>query len=240
MENQNVFGAINTLFVFVSLLGVLSQWKTIQRSKQKSVLAGDATRLLSLNQFSVSFLAYLSFFVYGYSIQPVNDFLIWPRLVGCMIVGMILYEIWRDRKNRLSAACFTVAIVCLSLAFVGFVFQKTSGYSTSIADESRLISTSLIVLITLFLAQGYYHQISLIIRAGTTGAVDLKMSQFILLMDMSTVAFALSLGLGKGWPLLFLAVVSATTKLTIMYLFYWVRTSHAALQKRQRFEVRQQ
>ncbi|WP_245921878.1 hypothetical protein [Bowmanella denitrificans] len=59
------------------------------------------------------------------------------------------------------------------------------------------------------------------------------MSQFILLMDISTIAFALSMGFADGWPLLLLACVSAVTKLAIMYLFYWVRVSPVALARRQ-------
>jgi len=53
MSGYDFFGAVNTVFIFVSLLGVLSQVKTIwQRKKQK--INGGATELLSINQFTVS------------------------------------------------------------------------------------------------------------------------------------------------------------------------------------------
>ena len=69
---------------------------------------------------------------------------------------------------------------------------------------------------------------------GRTGAVSLRMSQLILLMDISTIvfafafAFAFAMGLRLGWPLLLLAVVSGSTKLIILWLFRWERRSAAA------------
>ncbi len=102
----------------------------------------------------------------------------------------------------------------------------------TIADQGRYISTTLIVVISVMIAQGYYHQIKLIYNSGSTGAVNIRMSQFILLMDVSTIAFALTMGFADGWPLLVLATTSAITKLVIMYLFRWVRTSPLAQQRR--------
>jgi len=58
------------------------------------------------------------------------------------------------------------------------------------------------------------------------------MSQFILMMDVSTIAFALSMSLANGWPLLLLATVSGITKLIIMALFRWVATSNTAKARR--------
>ena len=106
-------------------------------------------------------------------------------------------------------------------------------FGPTFSDEKRVISQSLIVAVTVLLAQGYAHQIRLIWRSGKTGAVSLKMSQFILAMDISTIFFACVMGLKTGWPLLLLACVSATTKLIIMWLFRWEKTSPAAQVKRQ-------
>ena len=64
-----------------------------------------------------------------------------------------------------------------------------------------------------------------------TGAVDLKMSQFILMMDVSTIIFAIRMGLETGWPLMVLAINRWITKLIIMYQFPWVQLSPAAIQR---------
>lgn len=228
MDLYNVFGAINTTFIIVSLYGVLSQLKTIWKRKRKRAhLEGEhPTNLLSLNQFTVSYLAYLSFFIYGYSIEPFNHYIVWPRLIASILVALILFEIWQDRRSRFATGSFGFACVTLLLAIMGLFIGET------ITDQGKYISTTIILGVSILIAQGYYHQIKLIINSGSTGAVDLKMSQFILMMDISTIAFALTMGLGLGWPLLVLATTSGITKIIIMFLFKWVRTSPTAKKRR--------
>lgn len=222
-----VAGSLNSLFIVLSLLGLWSQLKKIWQRRQDSSLAqGKSTDILSLNQFTVSFLAYCAFFVYGYSITPFNHFIVWPRLIASLIALGILLEIYRDRRTGAARAALTACALLLGAGLIGLAFGPT------LTDEKRLVSQSLIVAVTILLAQGYAHQIRLIYRAGTTGAVSLKMSQFILAMDISTIFFACVMGLKTGWPLLLLACISATTKLVIMWLFRWEKTSGAAKVKR--------
>ncbi len=220
----NFFGTLNSILIVVSLIGVFSQVRTIWSRKKGSL--NRATEALSLNKFFVSFLAYYSFFVYGMSIEPFNHFIVWPRLSAALLVAVILYEIWFDRKT---AAPLTFFIFAIFLLTSGAIFGLTAG---TYEDEGRHLMTIMIVVITIFLAQGYIHQITQVLKLGSTGALDIKMSQFILLMDMSTIAFAFAMGLEDGWPLLLLAVVSACTKLIILYLFRWARTSLLAERRR--------
>lgn len=224
MDLYNIFGTLNTIFITVSLFGVYSQLRTVWQRKQMA--PSGSTELLSTNQFTVSYLAYLSFFIYGYSIEPFNHYIVWPRLVASILVTFILYEIWLDRRNRTSQITLSIALITLLIALLGLLLGN------AIVDEGKVISTSIIIIVSALIAQGYFHQIRLIINTGKTGAVDLKMSQFILLMDISTIAFAFSMGLNLGWPLLVLAVTSAITKLIIMYLFHWVKVSETAKQRR--------
>ena len=228
MGAYNFFGTVNTLFIFISLFGVLSQLRLIWRRKQH-VPNGVATELLSINQFTVSYLAYFSFFIYGYSIEPFNHYIVWPRLVATLLVGAILYEIWLDRKTKSSFYMLLGALLFLFFGIIGLFFGGT--YS----DEGQYVSTTLILIISLLIAQGYYHQIKLILQSGSTGAVDLKMSQFIFMMDISTIAFALTMGLKIGWPLMVLAITSGITKIVIMYLFRWVQFSPQALLRREEY-----
>jgi len=225
MSSYDFFGSVNTIFIFVSLYGVLSQLRRILRRKAQKV-KGGATELLSLNQFTVSYLAYLSFFIYGYSIEPFNHYIVWPRFIAAAFVGLILYEIWLDRGTKFSIASLALVVCSLTLGMIGLFYGDT------FVDEGKNVSTIIILVISLLIAQGYFHQIKLIIRSGATGAVDLKMSQFIFMMDISTIAFALSMGLDTGWPLMVLAITSGITKIIIMILFKWVRVSPVALQRR--------
>lgn len=222
----DVAGFINTLFVLLGLTGVWAQVSKIGRRRRMGSSGEAATAVLSLNQFSVSFLAYFSFFVYGYSVEPFNHYMVWPRLFAALLVARILYEIWHDRRSRPSAASFGGACVALACGLAGLAWGERY------VDQGRVASAALIVVVTLLLAQGYAHQILLIWRCGRTGAVSLRMSQRILLMDISTFVFAVAMGPEAGWPLMLLATVSGTTKLAIMWLFRWERTSPAALGKR--------
>lgn len=226
MSTYTVFGTLNTLFIFVSLYGVYSQLTKIWRRKADCLQTEAATDLLSLNQFSISFLAYFSFFVYGYSIAPFNHFIVWPRLLASCLVAAIIFEICRERRTSLSYLVASILVGAFVLGLYGLVYGQT------FQDQSRTLSTALILVVTILIAQGYAHQIRIIWLSGRTGAVDLKMSQFILMMDMSSIALGLSMGMSSGWPIVLLASVSGVTKVIIMYLFYWVRTNQLAQHRR--------
>jgi hypothetical protein len=224
MNTYNFFGTVNTIFIFVSLYGVYSQVCTIWRRKQ-TVVNGSTTALLSVNQFSVSYLAYLAFFIYGYSIEPFNHYIVWPRFIAALLIGIIVYEIFIDRRTLSSRLSLILVISSLILAVVGLF------YGATYTDEGKYVSTILILFVSLLIAQGYYQQIKLIIKFGSTGAIDLKMSQFIFMMDISTVAFSLSMGIDKGWPLMVIAITSGITKVIIMYLFHWVKVNPVAIER---------
>lgn len=217
----NIAGTVNTAFILLSLLGVGAQLRLVRNRRERADATDSATAVLSLNQFTVSFLAYLSFFVYGYSVTPFNHFIVWPRLLASVLVMAILVEIWRDRRNRSATTSVLAAALLLICALAGLAWGDCH------ADEGRVVASAMIVAITALLAQGYTHQILLILRNGHTGAVSLRMSQLILLMDLSTMVFAFAMGLRMGWPLLLLAVVSGSTKLVILYLFRWQQGTSA-------------
>jgi len=209
------FGTINTIFIFVSLYGVYLQLNKIWLRKKNNQT--KVTNILSQNQFTMSFLAYFSFFIYGYSIEPFNHYIVWPRFIASLLVTVILLEMWRDRQSKASFICLLFVGLSFIAGLAGLYFNEI------FSPQSKNVSTILILVITVLLAQGYAHQIKLIIKNVNTGAIDIRMSQFILLMDISTIAFALSMGVAIGWPLIVLAVVSGLTKLIIMYLFRWTR-----------------
>ncbi len=224
MTLYQLAGALNAVFVLVAVGGIWLQVRKIWDLKNSR--ASRPTEILSLNQFATAFLAYWAFFVYGYSIHPFNHFLAWPRLVACLLTLLILLEIYRDRKTPASLAVLATAVTLMLIGLAGL------GLSAGFSDEGRVISQTLIVATALLLGQGYAHQIALIWRSGKTGAVSLRMNQLILAMDVTGVLFAFAMGIGLGWPLLLLSMVSGATKLAIMWLFRWVRFSPVAMQRR--------
>lgn len=220
------FGTLNSLLIIVSVYGIYAQLNTVWQRKSTARLRSESTSLLSLNQFTVSYFAYLAFFIYGFSVEPFNHYIVWPRLVAAILVLMILYEIWVGRNTRSSTMSFISCSVSLVVAFFGLLSAGT------FVDEGKVVSTMILCTVSFLLAQGYWHQIKLVIDSGHTGAINLKMSQFILVMDFSTIAFALTMPVIESWPLILLATTSAITKLIIIYLFVWVKISPVAAKRR--------
>ncbi len=226
----NLAGTLNAALVLLSLLGIASQIRTIRLRKADPSIRAKTQRL-SLNQFSSSFLSYFAVFVYGYSIVPFNHYIVWSRLIACLLMLVIIYEIWHDRRTALSRGVLAVTVLAMVLGLFGLLFGGR--YS----DEGRHISTVLILANAVILAQGGVHQIRVILNAGDTGALDLRMNLFILLMHGSTILFALIMGLANGWPLLVLALTGGSAKAVVVYLFRWARVSETARQRRMAAEA---
>jgi uncharacterized protein with PQ loop repeat len=185
------------------------------------------TAVLSLNQFVSSFLAFFSFFLYGACLQRFNHYLVWPRLVASLLTLLVLFEMMRDRRDRLATAAFVSCLALLLASPVLFLAHPGA------AAWGRLLSQGLVVVVTVILAQGYMHQVVLIRQTGRTGAVSLRMHQFFLLKDLATIAFALAMGVAAGWPLLLLSSVSAGTKVATLWHFRWARLSALARERRE-------
>jgi len=86
--------------------------------------------------------------------------------------------------------------------------------------------------VTVVLAQGYLHQVLLIRHTGRTGGVSARLHQYFLWKDIATMAFAATMGIANGWPVMLMSAVSATTKIITLWHFRWVRLSPLAWQRR--------
>ena len=139
---------------------------------------------------------------------------------------LILFEMLKDRHQKRVKLVFVSVLVALLIGIAGLILGP------KIIDESNFISKVIILTVSVTLAQGYWHKISLIIKSGKTGAVNIRMNQFILAMDFSTLFLAYTMGFSDSWPMVVLATVSGVTKLMIMYLFRWVRLSPIAASRR--------
>src|SRR5687767_8561303 len=93
-----VTGTLNALCVLLGIYGIWLQLRKILERKQAG--AAHPTEILSLNHLATSYASCLAFFVYGYSIQPFNHFLVWPRSAAGLLTLAILHEIQRDRGGR--------------------------------------------------------------------------------------------------------------------------------------------
>ena len=222
----HITGLISAVIFLLTVGGLWSQLKFVWQRRRNLAGGGRArerpTAVLSLNQFVSSFLAFYSFLLYGACLPRFNHYLVWPRLAACLLTLMVLFELMRDRKDRLTATGF---VACLGLLLASPVLLSLHPEA---AAWGRWMSQGLVVVVTVVLAQGYLHQVAIIRTTGHTGGVALRMHQFFFLKDVSTMAFALALGIASGWPLLLLSGVSAVTKLATLWHFRWVRLSPLA------------
>ena len=225
----HVTGFINSVIFLLTIGGLWAQLRIVwQRGhdQRQGRLTEGTTAVLSLNQFVSSYLAFFSFFLYGACLERFNHYLVWTRLAASLLTLMVLWEIMRARREWISKLSFTLCSVLL------FLLPGVLLWNAGAAVWCRSISQAMIVAATVVLAQGYLHQILLIRHSGRTGAVSIRMHQFFLLKDISTVVFALAMGLRTGWPLLLLSSVSGLTKLGTLWQFRWARVSPQAQDRR--------
>src|SRR5437762_13633920 len=109
----HVTGLINALIFLLTIGGLWAQLRFIWQRKT-AYRAGDSilrpAAILSLNQFVSSFLAFFSFFLYGACLQRFNHYLVWPRLLACLLTLAVLYEMMRDRRDALSIMSFSLCV----------------------------------------------------------------------------------------------------------------------------------
>jgi hypothetical protein len=226
--SYHLAGAINAVLFVLSLAGVAAQLARIwQRRSQRADPSLDRpTAVLSLNYFSVSFLAYYAFFLYGYCIRPFNHYLVWPRLAGCLLLIAVLAEIARDRADRVATIAFAVALafVAAGIAFLAF--------SPPVVLEARALPQGLSVVAAALIAQSLIHQIRLIRVSGHPGAVSRTLHLFTGTKDASTVAFGFAMGISTGWPLVLMGGSSAALKALLLYQFRWASRSPVAAVRR--------
>lgn len=225
----HITGAIAAVAFLLTALGEIFQLRKVW-SRRKKYLAGHLpgelpTAVLSINQILSFFLACFAFYLYALSLTPVNLYLGLPRLVAAILAIMLLREFVRDRLSQTVVAVYYLAIALIAGApMVLFVNPW--------ADVSASAAKGLVVAATFLLAQGYIHQIMLIRGTGRTGAVSLRFHQSVLASGLTTIVFGLVMGMEEGWPLLFLASVSALLKITTLWHFRWVRLSPLAAMRR--------
>ena len=138
----------------------------------------------------------------------------------------ILYEIWHDRRQRLPALV-VITGVTLMLAAAGLLIA-----GPTITTEGRWVSALLALFAAAVFAQGLMHQIMRVRQTGRTGAISLRMHQLTTCKDASTIAFALTMPPGIGWPLMVVGVTGVATKSVLMWHFRWVDRSPLAAARR--------
>jgi hypothetical protein len=212
---------VNASLASICFSGAALQWVKIGRLRRERH-AGQGTDLLSLGQFSSSFTGALVAFVFGYTAPAFEHALVWPRLASAAVYLAIIWEIRSDRKSTVPSIC-ALASMGMLLAAVAGMFARER-----FAAVGHPLSQMAMIAVACMLAAGYGHQIRIIRRSGSTGALSREMNQFIVAMDLSGLALALAIGINSAWPLVVVSGVSLCTKVWILWLFRWVRVSPRA------------
>lgn len=221
--------AINGSLSAVCFFGALAQWLEIRRRRRLPNLgpgAELATAVLSTRQFASSFFGAFGTFVFAYTAPVFEHALVWPRLASALAYIAILWEIHRDRRQVSTArwACGLTLMLAASLCSLP--------WSARLGPMLQSASAAVLLLVAAALAAGYSDQMRRVWRSGSTGALSKPMLQFILAMDVSTLALGASMGLRSSWPIVVVASVSLVTKVVMLGLFRWVRRSRLAQLRR--------
>jgi len=210
LTGYHAAGLVNLVFYGIALLGTAHQLREVMRRRDSGLGPGAATAVISLNQLSVSFLGYYAFFVYGYCVRPFNHYLVWPRLVGVVLVLAILRALALDRRDVPARAIYAGGVAMLFPALTVLAARP------EISAEARAIPQVLAVLATVLLVQGFGHQIVLLRRARSVGAISTWMHVSTFVKDFSLAAFGVAMGVAQGWPLILMGGTSTVVKSVLL------------------------
>lgn len=213
MSYYHTTGLLQAAFFMLAVYGLWTQLSLLRTRRLQHVRDSAATysasAVLSLNQMLSGYLAYFLFLAYGCAVEEFNHYLVWTRLCALLLVGLIIFEIWRDRR-ALSSLVALLIVGVLMLAAFGLIA------AAQIAIAYRGWFQIGIVIISVVSAQGYAHQFLALRRSASIGAVSWKMHFATLLKDLSGLAFGAAMGFKDGWPIALLNGTSAVTKVLIL------------------------
>jgi heme exporter protein D len=160
-------------------------------------LCRDANNSLSLNQFGSSYFAFFSLFLFGISVEPFNHYLVWTRFGALLLTLVIIMKIWQQRRGP-------VTTMVASIATLVFLAGIASMFFRPFPAIAQLGTATLMLGVTVILFQGTLHQLLVLKRRQKVGSLSATLFKNILIKDVSTLLFGLTMPLSQSWPLLVL------------------------------------
>lgn len=204
----HVLGLLSSLLFLMTWFGL---YKQIQVINQRRAAHQPSTRNLSVNQFGSSYLAFYANFIFGIALTTFNHYLFWTRLGALLLLLVILWRIFQDRPQKLTQSVFVCSLVMLLLGLLSIGFRPYPMLAT-------IGTTTLMLSVTVLLIQGTLHQCWVVARSGNKGDLSADLFKSILIKDVSTLAFALTIPLQQSWPLLVLNSASVITRGLLLYM----------------------
>ena len=212
----HIWGIVSSVFYFGTWYGFWHQFQLLRDRRQLGLRS--YTHHLSAQQFLTSFAACFTIFFIGLTRPEFNHYLVWPRLGALFLMIAVLWEIHLDRRTRSSILNIIVTAIALAIG-IALMLLRPLPFAISISADL------LAVAIAAILAYGILHQIRLF---ATVRNIPLSGTLLLSLVikDLATVGFGLTMPLEVAWSLLLLNGSSGLLK---SYLL--IQVSRASIAK---------
>lgn len=190
----HIMGLASSALFLLTWFGLWSQIKSMNKYQY---LCRDANNSLSLNQFGSSYFAFFSLFLFGISVEPFNHYLVWTRFGALLLTLVIIMKIWQQRRGPVT----TMVALIATLAFLAGI---ASMFFRPFPAIAQLGTATLMLGVTVILFQGTLHQLLVLKRRQKVGSLSATLFKNILIKDVSTLLFGLTMPLSQSWPLLVL------------------------------------
>ncbi len=206
----HILGFASAALFLLTWLGLWSQIKAMTRFQVPvSSESDDANHSLSLNQFGSSYFAFFSIFLFGISVEPFNHYLVWTRFGALILTLIIIWKIWQHRRTTISGYIAAIALLALIGGTLSIAFRP-------FPTLAQLGANTLMLVVTVILFQGSLHQWFVLQRRQKVGSLSFALFRNILIKDVSTLLFGLTMPLSQSWPLLILNGTSVIMRGSIL------------------------
>lgn len=214
----HVLGTLSAFLFVLTWLGLWAQIRAVEKHRQSadSSISNHATQTLSLNQFGSSFFAFYANFIFGIAVEPFNHYLVWTRCGALLLTLVILWRIWQERRSISATATTGAAAFALILGFVSMGFRPYPNFAQIGANTLMLVVTALLI-------QGTFHQWLVLRRYNQIGSLSFGLFRSILIKDISTLLFGLTMPLAQSWPLLLLNGASVIMRGGLLLQMEWIK-----------------
>ena len=224
LQNYHLLGSLSASFTLLSLIGLVFQINEIYKRKRESLSHNKSyTNVISINRFFTSFLSFYSMMLYGICLPEINLYIVVPRVIATLLLVVILFEVDKDRKTSTSRNVFFTTISLLIIS----VLVLFSDYR--IANNSKIISSSLVIITTILYLQGAVSQIRSIEDNKSTGSLSLAMHVLFFFKDFFSLLFGVIIGADIGWPLMIFHSASCFMQMLTLRYFYIYKESKKLL-----------
>ena len=198
----HILGTVSAVAFLLTWYGLAKQIINVEKLRESNQ---PSTQSLSTNQFASSFFAFYANFIFGIAIEPFSHYLVWTRFGALLLILVILFQLWYDRR---SIPTGLILGLCATAMVIGLCSMGFRPYPS----VAKLGANSLMLIVTALLIQGTLHQLIVVRRSRVIGALSPALFQSILIKDVTTLAFALTMPIAAAWPLIVLNGASVITR----------------------------